>query len=256
MSLVPDDVGQGNPVVLLHAFPLCRAMWRPQAEALRSTCRLILPDLPGFGDSPVSAHVSMESMADAVAQLLDEKGIREPVVLGGLSMGGYVAFAFARKYPDRLRGLILADTRAEGDDDAAKANRDKLISFASSHSAGDVAEQMLPRLLAPETPKKFPAVVEEVRKLGSAQKPQGIVAALHAMRERPDSTSTLEQIRAPTLILVGKDDALTPPAVAEKMAARLKGAQLVVIDGAGHLSNLEQPAAFSEAVKKFVQALA
>src|SRR5215831_2750521 len=103
MKLAYDDVGQGLPVVLLHAFPLARQMWRPQVEALKSACRLIVPDLPGFGDSPLPGEEgpSVEAMADAVAGLLDERGVKEPVVLGGLSMGGYVAFAFVRKYPQR-----------------------------------------------------------------------------------------------------------------------------------------------------------
>jgi pimeloyl-ACP methyl ester carboxylesterase len=254
MSLACDDVGRGKPVVLLHAFPLCRAMWRPQLEALRDTCRVIAPDLRGFGDSPLAeGAATAETMADDVAALLREKGVSEPVVLGGLSMGGYVAFAFVRKYADRLRGLILADTRAEADDDAARANRDKLIAFASANPAGAVVEQMLPRLVAPNAPAE---VVEEVRRLGSAQKPAGIVAALKALRDRPDSTSTLGQVRVPALVIVGKEDVLTPLALSEKMVALLPDARLHVIEGAGHLSNLEQPAAFNEAVRGFVQGLA
>jgi pimeloyl-ACP methyl ester carboxylesterase len=257
MRLAYDEFGQGKPVVLLHAFPLCRAMWRPQIEALKSTCRLILPDLPGFGDSPLlDGTPSVEAMADAVAGLLQERNIREPVILGGVSMGGYVAFAFARKYADRLRGLILADTRAEPDDDTAKANRDKLIGFAATNPASAVVEQMLPRLLGARTLKESPAVVEEVRRLGSAQRPAALMAALQALRNRPDSTPTLSQFRVPALVLVGQEDVLTPPALAEGMAARIGNARLVVVEGAGHLANLEQPAAFNESVKAFVQGVA
>jgi pimeloyl-ACP methyl ester carboxylesterase len=229
-------------------------MWRPQTEALRDHCRLILPDLPGFGDSPlVQGSASVEAMADAVARTLDEKGIREPVILGGLSMGGYVAFAFVRRYADRVRGLILADTRAEPDDDAAKANRDRLIAFAGSNPASAVVEQMLPRLLGAQTHASRPAVVEEVRRIGSAQRPAGIIAALQGLRDRPDSTPTLAQVRTPALVIVGREDVLTPPALAEGMAARIAGARLVMIEGAGHLSNLEQPDAFNEAVRAFVR---
>jgi pimeloyl-ACP methyl ester carboxylesterase len=252
MSLACDDVGQGKPVVLLHAFPLARAMWRPQVEALAGACRLILPDLPGFGDSPLGSAPSVETMADAVAELLDAKGIREPVILGGLSMGGYVAFAFVRQHAGRLRGLILADTRAEPDDETAKANRDKMIGFASTNPASAVIEQMLPRLLGQRTMKENSAVVDEVRRIGSAQRPAGIIAALQGLRNRPDSTPTLAQVAVPALVIVGEDDVLTPPALSKDMAARLARSTLVVIEKAGHLSNLEQPAAFNAAVKVFL----
>jgi pimeloyl-ACP methyl ester carboxylesterase len=178
MSLAHDDLGQGRPVVLLHAFPLSRAMWQPQQDLARH-CRLLLPDLPGFGDSPLlQGTPSVEGMADAVAGWLDERGVRERVVLGGLSMGGYVAFAFVRKYADRLAGLILADTRAEPDDETARANRDRLIGFAATNPPGAVVEQMLPKLLGPQVLSGQPAVVEQVRQIASAQRPAGIIAAL------------------------------------------------------------------------------
>lgn len=253
MSLAFDAVGQGRPVVLLHAFPLSRAMWQPQRDALAKVCRLITPDLPGFGDSPLlDGTPTADAMADAVARVLDAAGVKGPVVLGGLSMGGYVSFAFVRRHPQRLAGLILADTRAEPDDDTAKANRDKMIGFASTNPAGAVIEQMLPKLLGQTTQERQPAVVERVREIGAAQRPAGILAALQVLRNRADSTPTLGQIQVPTLILVGKEDALTPPALAESMAARVAGARLVTIEGAGHLSNLEQPQGFNDAVAAFV----
>jgi 3-oxoadipate enol-lactonase len=252
MTLAYDDVGQGRPVVLLHAFPLSRAMWRPQREELAKHCRLITPDLPGFGDSPPAAAPTVEAMADAVTELLTQLKLTEPVVLGGLSMGGYVSFAFVRKYPTRLAGLILADTKAEPDDDTAKANRDKLIGFASTNPPSAVVEQMLPKLVAPGA---SPEVVAEVKRIGAAQRPAGIVAALQALRNRPDSAPTLGQVRVPTLILVGKEDTLTPPAQAEKMAQGIPTAKLVAIEGAGHLANLEAPAAFNAAVAEFVRGL-
>jgi 3-oxoadipate enol-lactonase len=192
-------------------------------------------------------------MADAVAAKLDALGVAGPIVLGGLSMGGYVAFAFARKYPDRLAGLILADTRAEPDDDAARANRDKMIGLASTSPASAVIEQMLPKLLGSTTHARRPELVEQVRHLGSAQRPAGIIAALQALRNRPDSRPTLKAIHVPTLILVGREDALTPPNLAEGMAKGIAGAKLVVLDEAGHLSNLERPEAFNDAVRGFVK---
>jgi pimeloyl-ACP methyl ester carboxylesterase len=257
MDLTHDDGGgTGTPLVLLHAFPLSRAMWRAQRAGLAGAgCRLVTPDLPGFGDSPLPADTpTVESMADDVAALLDRLGLRR-VVLGGLSMGGYVAFAFVRKYADRLRGLILCDTKAEPDDEAAKANRDKLISFAQANPPAAVVEQMLPKLLGKETHDVRPHVAQEVRRIAAAQRPEGIVAALRMLRDRPDSRPTLETVRVPTLIVVGREDVLTPVSASEAMAARIAGSRLVVIEGAGHLSSLERPEAFDAAVKELVASL-
>lgn len=256
MVLEMDDIGSGLPVVLLHAFPLSRAMWQPQRGMLADLCRLITPDLPGFGGSPLLGDTpSVDGMADAVAETLDSLGITGPIVLGGLSMGGYVAFAFARKYPDRLAGLILADTRAEPDDDAAKANRDKLIGLASTSPASTIIDQMLPKLLGTSTPDRRPDLVELVRRIGAEQRPAGILAAVQALRDRPDSRPLLREIRVPTLVLVGREDVLTPPAMAESMAKGIAGAKLVILEEAGHLSNMEQPVAFSDAVRRFVAAI-
>jgi 3-oxoadipate enol-lactonase len=239
-----DEAGSGRPVVLVHA-------------GLRADCRLLLPDLRGFGgSSPAPEPPSVEGMADDVAVWLDALRVDQPVVLGGLSMGGYVALAFARKYPARLHGLILADTRAEADSAEAKANRDKMIALAQSRPARDVIEQMLPKALAPETLSGKPEVVEEVRRIASAQRPEGIVAALRALRDRPDASGSLAAVRAPTLVLVGSEDVLTPPALAEKLAAGIPGARLEKIAGAGHLSNLEQPDAFNTAVRSFLRTVA
>jgi pimeloyl-ACP methyl ester carboxylesterase len=247
-----DDAGRGRPMVLLHAFPLAREMWRPQVEALRDDCRLLAPDLRGFGGTgPFDGPPSVERMADDVAGLLDALRVSEAVV-AGLSMGGYVALAFARRHGGRLRGLVLADTRAEADGPEARANRDKLIAFARDHSAADVIDQLLPKMVSEETRTRRPEVVAEVRRIASAQPPAGVIAALQALRNRPDATRGLELITVPTLVVVGRDDALTPPAVAQALAAGIRGADLATLDGAGHLSNLEQPAAFNSVVRQFL----
>jgi 3-oxoadipate enol-lactonase len=255
-ALSYGDEGDGPPVVLLHAFPLARAMWRPQVEDLRGDYRIITPDLPGFGTSHGFAGTpSVEAMADAVADLLDQIPIAERVVLGGLSMGGYVALAFARRYGDRLRGLILADTRSEPDNEEGRANRDKMIALASTGPPGAVIEQMMPRLLGPQTAEHRPEVAAEVRRIAADQHSAGIVAALRALRDRPDAGPWLGSIGVPTLVLVGRDDALTPPALAEPLAKGIPGARLVVLEGAGHLSNLERPEAFNAAVREFLVSL-
>ena len=255
-ALSYGDEGEGPPVVLLHAFPLSRAMWRPQVEALRDVYRVITPDLPGFGTSHGFAGTpSVDAMADAVADLLDRVPVGEPVVLGGLSMGGYVALAFARRHAHRLRGLVLADTRSEPDNEEGRANRDKMIALALTGPPGAVLEQMLPRLLGPRTVRERPEVEEEVRRIGADQHSAGIVAALQALRDRPDAGPALGSITVPTLVLVGRDDALTPPAMAESLARGIPGARLVVLDGAGHLSNLEQPEAFNSALREFLETI-
>ncbi len=251
-----DAVGQGKPVVLLHAFPLSRVMWRPQVEALQGEYRLLVSDLRGFGGtSPFPGTPSVDAMADDVAALLRALRIAEPVAVGGLSMGGYVALAFARRHPAQLRALILADTRAEPDTPEGKANRDQTIAFAQAHSAAEVIAPMLPKLLGEGTRRLRPEVGEEVRRVAAAQSPAAIVAALQALRDRPDARPGLNAIGVPALVLVGNEDTLTPPAVAQTLAEGIPGAQLVPIAGAGHLSNLEQPAAFNEAVRSFLRGL-
>lgn len=254
-TIAYEDTGTGTPLVLLHAFPLAKEMWRPQREALASICRVIAPDLRGFGGSDLNGTLSVESMADDVAALLDALSIREPVVLGGLSMGGYVALAFAHRHAGRLRGLILADTKADPDDDEAKANRNRMIAFASASGDRTVIDQLVPKLVGADTTAHRPAVIAEIRALASAQSRSALVAALKALRDRPDATPGLRDVAVPTLVLVGEQDGVTPPAKATALAQAIRGAEVVVIPGAGHLANLEQPEAFNAAVRGFLERL-
>ncbi len=251
-----EDAGTGPPIVLLHAFPLSREMWRPQIDALRNDYRVIAPDLRGFGGTGrFDGLPSIMQLADDVARLLDKLGLTKPVVLGGLSMGGYVALAFARQYPARLRGLILADTRAEADNDESKANRDKLIAFARSHTVVEVLEQLLPKLIGEETRTQRPLVVETVRRIASAQAIDGVIDALAALRDRPDATPHLAKINVPTLVIVGAADLLTPPGMAKTLVNGIPGAHLAVVNGAGHLANLEKPDEFNVALRSLLQSL-
>ena len=248
--------GKGPPVLLLHAFPLSSSMWRRQIKALQKESLLIAPDMRGFGSTPgFTGPPSVDQMADDAAALLDELKVAGPVVVGGLSMGGYVALAFARRHAARLRALILADTRAEADDDAARANRAKLIEFASKNPSIAVVEQLLPKLLCAETLQKRPEVVEAVKHIASLQAPAAIVNALKALRDRPDATPFLRQIAVPTLVIVGRDDALTPVPTAENLTAGVPRARMIIIERAGHLSNLEQPEGFNRAVREFLAVL-
>jgi pimeloyl-ACP methyl ester carboxylesterase len=170
-------------------------------------------------------------------------------------MGGYVALAFVRRHAGRLRGLILADTRAEADTAEGKANRDKLIAFAGNHDGREVLDQMLDKIIGPQARTAQPAVVEELRRIAGVQKPAAIQDALRAMRDRPDSLDLLTAIALPTLVIVGSEDALTPPALAQTLAAKIAGATLVTIPTAGHVANLEQPEAFNTAVVSFLKSL-
>lgn len=248
-TIAYSDTGTGLPVVLLHAFPLSREMWAPQAS-LAEQVRLITPDLYGFGGTAVPADGwTVDSMADALAEWLTELRIAEPIVLGGLSMGGYVALAFARRHPKRLRGLILADTKAEADTAEGRWNRDKMIAFVRQNSAGDVVEQLLPKLVRDVNSD----VANEMRRLGTQQTQDGVAAALEALRDRPDATPGLVMIRVPTLVIVGAEDTLTPPAVSRSLAEGIADATLIEIPQAGHLSNLEAPTEFNAAVRQFVE---
>ncbi|HEY1376089.1 MAG TPA: alpha/beta fold hydrolase [Gemmataceae bacterium] len=251
-----DDHGTGRPLVLLHAFPLSAEMWRPQVEALSKDFRVIAPNLRGFGGTSTFGDTpSVDGMAAAVAELLDALSVTERVALGGLSMGGYVALAFTRKYPDRLRALILADTRAEPDDDAAKANRDKQLHFLSGFTFSGPAnlfDQLLPKMVSEGTRTRRPEVADQLRSLAAVQHPGGVSDALIALRDRPDAGPGLAKIDVPTLVIVGAEDALTPPAMAQSLAGRITGAQLVTIPGAGHLSNVEKPDEFTDAVRRFL----
>jgi len=245
------EAGTGTPFVLLHAFPLDSEMWRPQWEALGSRFGIVAIDLPGYGQSPAQPGWSVDSAADGVAEVLAKLALPR-VVVGGLSLGGYVAMAFARRHADRLSGLILADTRSETDDAPGKDNRNRLIALTKEFGPSKVYEGMLPKVLCDETRAKRPAVVENVRAIAARQSADGVIGGLAALRDRPDATPELDRIAVPTLILVGEEDGVTPPAMSESMAKRIRGSKLVRLPAAGHLSNVENPAAFNAALTEFL----
>ena len=252
IELAWQDEGQGVPVVLLHAFPLNKAMWAEQRRALARRYRLITPDFRGHGESAVGEEDStMERLADDLRSLLDELSL-EKVVLGGLSLGGYVSFAFYLKYARRVTALILADTRATPDTDEGQRARYELAAVAEKEGSAAVAERMLPRLLGETTRNTRPVVVDQVRQLILGTPAQGIARALRGLAVRPDSTPLLLRIYCPVLVLVGSEDVLTPPAEAETMARAIPQAELEVIPAAGHLSNLEQPEVFTRLLADFL----
>ena len=187
--------------------------------------------------------------------LVQQLQIKEPIILGGLSMGGYTALAFARLFPESLRALILCDTRAEADTEEGKAGRDKMIASAQSEGAAPVVEQMLPKLLGETTRKDHADVMESVRTLALKQTPTAIANALRALRDRPDSLDLLPQIKVPTLVVVGEEDTITPLSMAQTLADKIPNAELAIIPRAGHLSNIEQPETFNRVVREFCRSL-
>jgi pimeloyl-ACP methyl ester carboxylesterase len=254
-TLATTSAGSGDDViVLIHGFPLTSEMWRAQIDGLASPAlRVVAPDLPGCGRTP-GAISSIEDAADNIAALVTEIGATR-VVLGGFSMGGYIALAFARRHAPMLHGLILIDTKAEADSDEAKKGRYALAERARSEGKGIVIEGMLPRLLGETTRAVRPEIVVRTREISSACTLDGIAGALHAMAERQSSVEDLPSITVPALVIVGHDDVITPVADAEAMAAAVPGAKLVVIPDSGHLTPMEQPRAVNDAIRSWLASL-
>jgi pimeloyl-ACP methyl ester carboxylesterase len=189
-----------------------------------------------------------------VAALLDELRL-ERVVLGGLSMGGYVALAFYRLFPERVRALILADTRPQADTDEVRRNREETARRALDEGMTAIADVILPKLVEPSRQSEHPAAVAHLSEMILSTKPQGAASALRGMAVRRDQTELLSEITCPTLIIVGSLDAITPPADSEMMNRAILRSHLEVIEGAGHVSNLEFPAEFNRALENFLDAL-
>ena len=243
------ESGAGWPVVLLHAFPLDAGMWRPQLAAAPDGWRFIAPHLRGFGRGPAAAGpLSMDDYADDVGALLDALHI-ETAAIGGLSMGGYVTFALFRRAPARFTALILADTRAQADTPEGREARLQMRALLAERGPAAIAAQMLPKFFSAQAPRD---VIHGVRTTIEAGVSSGIDAAIGALMDRPDSTPDLARIRVPALVIAGDADVITPVADAEALHRGIARSTLTVIPGAGHLSNLEQPAAFSRAVADFL----
>ncbi len=241
--------GAGDPLLLIHAFPLNSAMWNQQITDLSDQFLVIAPDIRGFGQSELGdAPISLDQYAADLVALLDHLGIGR-VAVAGLSMGGYIAFALLRAAPGRISKLILADTRAEADTEEGRQARAQNAQLAEREGVPALVTQMLPKLLAPDADA---TVHTQVRQIASANGAAGVAAALRAMAARPDATVHLGTTDIPALIIVGSADALTPLEAAQAMYRALPAARIVTIDGAGHLSNLEQPAAFTSTIRRFL----
>lgn len=253
-----DDAGEGLPVVLLHGFPHDRSLWAQQRTSLFAHARVIVPDLPGFGASPLSAAPpSMDAYADAVVALLDTLGI-DRAVIGGLSMGGYIAMAIWRRYPERVCGLVLCDTKATADGDTAREARATAMAAIARDGVPAFAEAQLAKMLGATTHGTRPPLADLMRTMMRRQSADGMTWALAALRDRPDSRGTLGSITVPTLVIVGDEDVLTPLADAQAMMDLLPATanpRLEIITGAGHASCVERPAAVTLAIADFLASL-
>jgi 3-oxoadipate enol-lactonase len=203
----------------------------------------------GASDPPAT---SMDDYAGDVIDLLDHLHITEAVI-GGVSMGGYIAFAMFRRAPRYFQGLLLADTKSEADTAEGVAGRRRMLQLVSEKGPAAVAEDMIPKLLGSTTRASRPAIVERVRSLVLASSTEAIAGAIQALMTRPDSTPLLSSIRCPALVIVGEEDTVTPKPAAEAMHRAIAGAELATIAAAGHLANLEQPAAFNAALAQFLE---
>jgi pimeloyl-ACP methyl ester carboxylesterase len=248
-----DEAGSGQPVLLLHGFPHDRTLWAAQLAAPPAGARLIALDLPGFGESAHADVPSLDHWADWVAEAMDALHL-PPAVVGGLSMGGYLAFALWRRHPRRVRGLVLADTRAGADTLEGQEKRVAMQATVLKDGPGAIAAAMLPGMVGKTTREQNPRAVEYLDAMMRRASVGAIHDALDALRTRPDSTPTLATITVPTLVICGAEDTLTPVRESEALRAGIPDAQLAVIPGAGHASCVEHPAAFSALLSGFLHA--
>jgi 3-oxoadipate enol-lactonase len=247
------DRGEGDAIVFVHGFPLDHSMWSGQIEPLSARHRVIAPDLRGFGQSGVSEDiVTMEQFSDDLAALLDFLQIDE-IVLCGLSMGGYIALEFWRKYAERLRALILCDTRAVSDTPAAAANRFVVAEKVLREGTNTVADAMMPKLFDPITLEKQPHLIESIRQVMEQTDPRGIAAAARGMAQRADFTAELPRIGCPSLVIVGQSDAISPVAEMQAISKAVPNAEFKIIPQAGHMAPMEQPADVNAAIEIFLE---
>jgi pimeloyl-ACP methyl ester carboxylesterase len=260
VSLACEDRGSGPVVALLHGFPLDHQMWAAQIEALAGEFRVLAPDLRGFGRSQITAFdvevgVPMEKYAADLVAVLDALGVKQPIVVAGFSMGGYAAWQFALKFPERLRGLILCDTRAAADGDEARAGRMNMAAETLKSQSAEPALGMLPKLLSAATAKSRPELVEQTREMVLRQSPEAIAAAQRGMARRDNVTGRLGAIGCPAQVIVGADDVISPPKEMHEIAYALPHARYAEIPNAGHMSPVENPEAVTEAMRNFLRSL-
>ena len=242
------DQGSGPAVLLLHAFPLNHTMWQRQVASLSSRFRVIAPDIWGFGESSPALPWTIDSVCDDLVEFLDRLGLGE-CAIAGLSMGGYIAIPFYSKYPERVRQLVLANTRARADNEAEKAARTEMIAALEQNGARILPDRMLPRLLQANPPPEIVRVVRDIIEQASAQ---AAIQAVMAMRDRPDCSTVLHRIKCPAMVVAGEYDLITRIDDCRAMAETISGGRFLRISNAGHLSNLENAEEFNRALNDFL----
>lgn len=253
-AIAADVQGDGPAILFIHGFPLDRTMWRHMIATLTGW-RRVAPDLRGLGLSDVpTGAATMADYADDIAGLLHALDLERAVVCG-LSMGGYVAFELLKRHPDKVSGLVLANTRAEADTPEARATRDEMIALVEAGGSEAIVDRLVPRLFAPSSLTAMPQVVEHVRTMIATSPPLGVIAALRAMRDRDDQTALLPKVTLPTLVIAGREDQLISTDHSKAMADAIPGAQFTLIPEAGHLTPMEQPIATSRVIGEFLEAI-
>jgi len=248
--------GSGPALVLLHGFPLSSEIWGPVLPALAEVARAIAPDLPGFGRSAAPGRaITIDGLADEVVALADALEVGRFVVAGH-SMGGYVALSIAERHQERLEGLVLVDSRAEADDEAGRARRDTAIAQIEGGGRSAFLEGFVPNLVGATTRTSRARLLGDLRAIADEVPDQVLTGCLAAMRDRPDRRGVLERLEAPTLVVVGEEDTVTPPESARAIAARLRHGSLAVIAGSGHTPSVERPIALAETLVRFLAGLA
>ncbi|MDQ3577848.1 MAG: alpha/beta hydrolase [Actinomycetota bacterium] len=256
VTLGYDDEGSGDALVLVHGHPFDRSMWRPQVGTFsREGWRVIAPDLRGYGESTVvSGTTTLDVFVRDIAELLDGLGV-DRFVLGGLSMGGQIVMEFQRLSPERIRGLVLADTFAAAETRDGRAGRYAMAERVLAEGMGPYADEVLPKMVAPHNIAAMPEVAAHVLAMMRGTSPEGAAAALRGRAERPDYVETLGSVSVPTLVVVGRDDEFTPVRDARLIQERVPGAELAIIEGAAHMPNLERPAEFNAVLRTFLENL-
>lgn len=250
IQIAYSDEGAGAPMLFVHGFPLSRGAWSKQTEAFRSSFRVIVPDLRGFGESETTAGpVSMTRFAGDLHALLQHLEVG-PAILVGHSMGGYIALAFAKAYPEALRKLVLVGTKAGADTSEGAAARRATAEKVRAEGSLVVVDAMAPKMLASSNTDA--AMAASVRGFMASSKPKGIIGALLGMADRPDAGTWLGEIGVPTLVVTGSDDSIIPPSESEALAKAIPGAQLTLIPNAGHLVAFDQAEAFNESLKAWL----
>ncbi|QDV53866.1 3-oxoadipate enol-lactonase 2 [Gimesia fumaroli] len=245
--------GSGSPLLLVHGFPLNHRMWQSQIEYFKNEFTVIAPDLRGFGATEITrGTVTMKQHAEDLNMLLNELNLEERVLFCGLSMGGYIAWEFWKHFPERLRALILCDTRATSDTEEGINNRLKMVDLVLKHGPESISSSMIPNLISEASQRNHPDIAKNMIQMIESTDREGIAASQRGMAEREDYSSEIGGIQVPTLCIVGSEDQLTPPEVMKNMSTQIPNSKYTEIPGVGHMAPMEAPAEVNQEIHQFL----